>query len=148
MSDENPDIKRWRKEYEYDPFEGQPSFKECRVCREATPKEQFVDNEELSSSICNTCLARWKMNTQLLAKFVAWSKTGSRYRESKGHLTAIMFSGYSVPDIETAVLSAIVNSSKRQDLVKTLIILAGDAGDQLLLAECIEELNQLQDETK
>lgn len=142
---DNPPIKNWMKSG-YDPFEGKSSFKECGVCKEAVAEIQFTEttHEEVSSSICNNCVQRMKGNRALLTKFIEWSRTTTSYK-GISNLSSFYASPYSAPKIEKLVLYAIAHQAERKNLYKELLKVTGDSGDQLLLAECLEELSNLQD---
>jgi hypothetical protein len=145
---DNPPIKNWMKKQQYDPFEGATSFRECSVCKWSMPVEQYADGIEYASSVCNNCLQRFKCNKELLEKFVLWSRTSKEYKAINS-VTASMLSDYSAGKIEHMVLSAIVNKDERKTLYENLIaFLKGDAGDQLLLLECMEALSNLQEENE
>jgi hypothetical protein len=132
--------------FERDPFAGKPLYNTCTICTQVMPRECFEENDtEIVSSICNSCLTRWKVNARIITRFVEWSKTCQKYLYARGSLGALLMSNYSAPSIERAVLTSIVNKESRKDLIKTLIGIMGDTGDQLFLTECIEELNQFQE---
>lgn len=142
---DNPPIKNWMKKQQYDPFEGATSFRECSICRWGVPVEQFQDSIEYASSVCNNCLHRFKCNKALLERFIIWSRTTKEFKAINSTAAALM-SDYSAGRIERMVLSAIVNKAERKTLYQDLIAFhKGDAGDQLLLLECMEELSNLQD---
>lgn len=139
---ENPDIKQWSK-HRFDPMLGMDNFKECTICREAIDAKQFSEG----STICNNCLNRHRCNRALIEKFMAWSRTTKAYTSIQ-NLGTFYASKYSAPQIERLVLSAVVNKAERKPLLEALLKITGDAGDQLILTEAMEELSNLQDENE